>query len=77
MAEWGRTNASYSQRANHLLGDPDGLNDGYFLEPSTVLTDAAIDQLYGEGGTDLFLTGFNTPADAANDRSGGEMKIGL
>ena len=77
MAEWGRTDANYSARAAHLLGEPGGLNDGYFLDPSTILADAAIDQLYGESGLDLFFTGFNTPADAANGLGGGEMKVGL
>jgi Ca2+-binding RTX toxin-like protein len=77
MAEWGRTDASYSVRAGRLQGTPGGLNDDYFFNPSTVLTDSAIDQLYGEGGTDLFFTGFSSPADAANDRSGSETKVGL
>jgi VCBS repeat-containing protein len=77
MAEWGRTNASYSVRVGHLLGNPGGLNDGYFLDPNSILSDSAIDQLYGEGGTDLFFTGYSSPADAANDRSGSETKVGL
>jgi len=77
LAEWGRTDANYAARASHLLGEPGGLNDGYFLDPDTLLTDSAIDQLYGEAGLDLFFTGFTTPADAANDFGGGEMKVGL
>jgi hypothetical protein len=77
MAEWGRTDASYSVRTSHLLGDLGGLNEGYFLDPNSIPTDSAIDQLYGESGTDLFFTGFSSPADAANDLGGGEMKAGL
>jgi PKD repeat protein len=77
IAEWGRTDASYSVRASHLLADSGGLNAGYVFDSSTILTDGAIDQLYGEGDMDLFLTGFTSPADAANDLSGGEMNVGL
>ena len=77
LTEWGRTDANYGTRANNLLGQSGGLNNGYFLDPNTVLSDAVVDQLYGEGGLDLFFTGFTTPADTANDFSGGEMKIGL
>ena len=77
MTEWGRTDASYGERSGHLLGDSGGLNDGYSLDSNSLLTDAAIDQLYGDGGTDLFFTSFDNPADAANDRSGGELKVGL
>jgi Ca2+-binding RTX toxin-like protein len=77
MAEWGRTDANYSARANHLLGEESGLNGGYFLNPDTVLSDGAIDDLFGEGGTDLFFTSFTGPADDENNTSGGEMEIGL
>ena len=52
-------------------------NDGYFLGHDTLLADSAIEQLYGEAGLDLFLTGFTTPADTANDVVGGEIKVGL
>ena len=77
LAEWGRTDANYGTRTNHLLGEPDGLNDGYFLGHDTLLADSAIEQLYGEAGLDLLLTGFTTPADTANDVVVGEIKVGL
>jgi Ca2+-binding RTX toxin-like protein len=55
-AEWGRTDASYQARVDHLLGTlADGLNGPYFLNASTVHDDAAIDNLYGGSGNDWFL----------------------
>jgi VCBS repeat-containing protein len=78
MAEWGRTDADYAERAAHLSGTPGGLNGGAFLNSSTVTDDAAIDQLYGESGLDLFfVTDVGTNKDRVNDLAGGELKVAV
>jgi Ca2+-binding RTX toxin-like protein len=69
MSEWGRTDADYATRVNHLQAGG-GLNDPYLLNGSTVSNDAgAIDQLFGEGDTDWFLVS----AGDYNDALEGEM----
>jgi hypothetical protein len=56
MAEWGRTDAAYQTRVNHLNGTlGGGLNGGLLLTASTVHDDAAIDQLAGGAGRDWFF----------------------
>src|SRR5262249_54445050 len=56
MAEWGRTDADYQTRVNHLDGTlSGGVSNGSLLTASTVHDDAAIDTLFGEGGSDWFL----------------------
>jgi Ca2+-binding RTX toxin-like protein len=73
MAEWGRTDADYATRAQRITGTPGGLNGDVLLNASTIAADSAIDQLYGEGGMDLFFRSASGPfADNANDLSGGE-----
>jgi Ca2+-binding RTX toxin-like protein len=78
MAEWGRTDASYGARANHLAGAPGGHNGDTYLGPQTILNDGAIDQLYGESGLDLFFTtAAGASKDKVNDLGQGEWNIGL
>ncbi|MCI0640404.1 MAG: PKD domain-containing protein, partial [Gemmataceae bacterium] len=78
MAEWGRTDADYATRAGHLTGTSGGLNGGVYLNSSTIADDGAQDELYGEGGLDLFLRTSTGPnADDVNDLFGGELVIPL
>jgi Ca2+-binding RTX toxin-like protein len=56
MAEWVRTNVSYSTRVKHLGGSlSGGLNGSYFLKSTTVFDDNMIDVLKGGAGLDWFL----------------------
>jgi Ca2+-binding RTX toxin-like protein len=75
LAEWGRTDANYQTRINHLNGTAGGgLNGDYFLTNNTVHDDAVVDQLYGEAGNDWFFyksTGVNK--DKLNDLVAGEV----
>jgi Ca2+-binding RTX toxin-like protein len=74
MAEWGRTDADYTTRVNHLMGSAGGLNGGYFLNGTTVDDDAAVDQLYGEAGLDwFFYTASGSYKDRLNDLVSGEV----
>jgi hypothetical protein len=79
MAEWGRTDADYNTRINHLNGTlSGGLNGTYYLTTSTVHDDAAIDTLFGEGALDWFFakqSGSNK--DKIKDQSSGEVVTGL
>ena len=74
MAEWARTDADYTTRVGHLFGSAGGgLNGGNFLNNSTVHDDAAIDQLYGEAGSDwFFYTANGSNKDKLNDWLTGE-----
>jgi Ca2+-binding RTX toxin-like protein len=75
LEEWSRTDANYTTRANHLLGEPGGLNGDTILDPSTLGDDAAIDLLYGESSLDFFFA--TAGKDKINDLSTGEWKISL
>jgi Ca2+-binding RTX toxin-like protein len=79
MAEWGRTDADYNTRVNHLSGTlSGGLNGTTLLTASTVHDDAAIDTLFGEGDNDWFfalLSGTNQ--DKVKDRVSGEVVTAL
>ncbi len=76
MAEWGRTDLDYVSRAQHLTGLPGGVNGDVYLNPLTIVDDAAIDQLYGESGLDLFFAASSGPtADNVNDEIGSEWII--
>ena len=56
MTEWGRTDADYQTRVNHLNGTlGGGLNGGLLLTANTVHDDAASDQLSGGAGSDWFF----------------------
>jgi Ca2+-binding RTX toxin-like protein len=75
MAEWGRTDADYTTRVQHLSRTlSGGLNAGTVLTATTVHDDAASDTLFGEGGTDWFfalLSGTNK--DTVKDKAPGEL----
>jgi hypothetical protein len=75
MAEWGRTDLAYSVRLNHLTGSVSGGQNGsYFLNPTTVHDDAAIDQLFGEKGQDWFFARtFGSLQDVLNDKAQNEI----
>jgi hypothetical protein len=75
MAEWGRTDLAYSDRLNHLTGGvPGGQNGAYFLNPTTVHDDAAVDQLFGEKGQDWFLARTSgSLQDVLNDKAQNEI----
>jgi Ca2+-binding RTX toxin-like protein len=82
MAEWGRTDADYATRVKHLSGAlSGGLNGSTLLKAGTggtVHDDAAIDTLFGEGGSDWFfalLSGTNK--DVVKDQATGEVVTGL
>ncbi len=79
MAEWTRTDASYMVRIGHLRdGSVGGLNGSYRLNATTVHDDAAVDEMWGEGGNDWFFAlvgGIN--ADKVKDRSGSEILTAL
>jgi len=79
IAEWGRTDADYNSRANHLRGlASGGLNGAYTLSAATIHDDAAIDQLYGESGLDLFFyTSTGSNLDRVNDLAAGETAVAL
>lgn len=53
MAEWGRA-ASYGAKIKHLTNGG-GLNKTVVLNPQTIIDDAAVDQLSGQGGVDWYL----------------------
>jgi Ca2+-binding RTX toxin-like protein len=56
MAEWNRTDVSYSTRVKQLNGSQSGgLNGSYFLKSSTVSDDNTTDLLYGGASLDWFL----------------------
>ncbi len=56
MAEWGRTDASYATRVDHLNGTlAGGRNGARLLTAATVFDDTAIDSLSGGSDQDWFL----------------------
>ena len=79
MAEWGRTDAAYQTRVNHLNGTlGGGLNSGLLLTGTTVHDDAASDTLNGGDGTDWYfalLSGVNK--DTLKGQAKGEVVTGL
>jgi hypothetical protein len=79
MAEWGRTDAAYATRVEHLSGTIDGGRNGAtLLSASTVHDDAAIDALFGEGGSDWFFAKLSgTNRDTVKDQTAGEVVTGL
>jgi parallel beta-helix repeat protein len=80
MAEWGRTDLSFTARINHLTGTTTGGKNGTtLLNAGNVQDDAAIDSLTGGVGTDWFiLTGTGTTAkDIAKDAVAGEVVTAL
>ena len=56
FSEWTRTDLSFDRRfADLVSGNPNGLNGGYVLTRSTVLSDASADVLIGSAGLDWFF----------------------
>ncbi|HJT30621.1 MAG TPA: PKD domain-containing protein, partial [Pirellulales bacterium] len=75
MAEWGRTDISYQQRIDDLLGTSSGgLNGSYLLNTSTVHDDGAVDHLYGGSGQDwYFYHSSGAYADVLKNKKGSEI----
>jgi Ca2+-binding RTX toxin-like protein len=75
LSEWGRSDANYQTRVGHLNGTlAGGLNGGAFLNIATVHDDAAIDQLYGQSGSDWFFsTSSGSNKDKVSDAITGEL----
>jgi Ca2+-binding RTX toxin-like protein len=71
MAEWSRTDLTYSARMDHLTGAVGGgLNGVFLLNASTLFDDnQAIDNLFGRAGTDWFVQG---KKDNVQDKVAGE-----
>jgi sugar lactone lactonase YvrE len=79
MAEWGRTDADYTTRINHLNGTlSGGLNGSYVLTASTVHDDGASDTLIGGVGMDWFFAHLGgTTGDKVKNLAAGEVLTGL
>jgi Ca2+-binding RTX toxin-like protein len=78
--EWGRTDASYTTRVNHLKGGAGGLNGSFILTTATVFDDGVTDTLYGDAGSDWFFARIpgNAPQkDRVQDRASGEVLTSL
>jgi uncharacterized delta-60 repeat protein len=75
ISEWGRTDLSYQQRIDHLLGSASGGRNGStYLNAQTVHDDGAVDQLFGQGGSDWFFARTSgSLQDSVNDRRHGEV----
>jgi Ca2+-binding RTX toxin-like protein len=68
MSEWGRTDHSRKRRIWYLTNGGGfkggGSNGSVVLNKSTIIDDAAVDQLFGEGDLDLFWAGIGDQSDA-------------
>jgi Ca2+-binding RTX toxin-like protein len=77
MAEWGRTDRSYSQRVQDLYGDASGgLNGGFLLNPSTVTADNTTSQFFGGTGAGLdwfWISEGPSSQDQVNQLTGGDV----
>jgi hypothetical protein len=76
-AEWRRTDADLATRIGHLNGSQGGgLNGAYQLNATTVHDDGAIDELFGEGGSDWFIyRNSGAFADHLNDWQSGDAAL--
>jgi uncharacterized repeat protein (TIGR01451 family) len=74
MSEWGDTGTDFVTRVQHLNGSlAGGANGPYLLNVVSMQKDTAVDQLFGEAGTDWFLfTGGKKP-DKLADLTNGEF----
>jgi Ca2+-binding RTX toxin-like protein len=79
MAEWDRTDVSYSTRVKQLSGSlGGGLNGGYVLNSTTVKDDNTTDVLYGGSGLDWFFAHLaKTNGDQVKNRTSGEVVTGI
>src|SRR5262249_42397590 len=80
IREWGRTDASYSTRVNHLQGGAGGLHGSYVLTALTVFDDGVADTLYGNAGMDWFFARLSGPSqkkDRVQDRGSTEVLTSL
>jgi hypothetical protein len=58
LAEWARTDISYSARIAHLNGSTSGgLNGNYLLNSTTIQKDGSANSLYGGSGQDWYFAG--------------------
>lgn len=73
--EWARTDVSLQSKVDHLNGTvAGGHNGGHVLMASTVLDDAALDDLWGGADTDWFFTHAGSPfVDQKRDPEAGEF----
>lgn len=79
VAEWDRTDVSYSTRLKQLNGSlSGGLNGSYLLNSNTVHDDNAIDSLFGGAGTDWYLAHLKgANVDKVNGQTSGEVITGI
>jgi Ca2+-binding RTX toxin-like protein len=79
LDEWSNPGTSFLTRAQHLSGSlSGGANAPFFLNASTVQTDASVDQLFGGGGSDwFFYTGSGSNADQVKDPLTGDILFSL
>ena len=78
MAEWGRTDADYQTRVNHLNGTlGGGQSGGLLLTGNTVHDDAASDTLTGGAGMDWFFALLSGPNKDVIKDWAGEVVTGL
>src|SRR5262245_30490009 len=78
LAEWSRTDATYTTKVAHLTGSiPGGLNAPYFLNTSTLIDDDRRDELEGaSGGSNLYVARLAGPRhDAISGLSPGEIVL--
>jgi ELWxxDGT repeat protein len=79
LAEWIRTDQTYTQRVAYIDGaSTGGLNGSTVLSAATVSDDAAIDTLAGKSGSDLFYANISgTIKDSLTDWVSSETKIDI
>jgi hypothetical protein len=77
--EWGRSDASYTSRVNHLRGGAGGLNGSFVLTTASVFDDGVADTLYGDAGSDWFFARLSgkPQKDRIQDLSSGEVITAL
>jgi Ca2+-binding RTX toxin-like protein len=77
--EWGRTDIPLNMKVDHLRGYlSGGQNGSYILDASTIMEDQAIDDLWGNSGTDWFLSPVGGPwVDRRRDYVGREFVTNL
>jgi hypothetical protein len=76
MAEWTRTDLSYSDRVNHILNGDDPL-DPYPLNTSTVFDNGAANTITGNSNGNVVNLYYVTNSDVITDLTQGEMVINV